>query len=311
MKTAFFGTPDFAVPSLEVLAAASTVVAVYCQPDKPAGRGMQLRPPPVKRRALELGLPVQQPRSVKKAEFVDGFRSLGVELAVVAAYGRILPRPLLEAAPLGFVNVHASLLPRLRGAAPIHRAVLDGEPRSGVAIMQVTEGLDEGPVFLDAAVALDAATTAGSLHDRLATLGAELLSRFLAEVARRGALPPATPQDHARATHAGKLDPAEFPVDWTRPAPEVDRRIRGLSPFPGAYTSFRGERLGLVLSRLAEGSGAPGTVLGLEADGPRVACGSGAVVLTRVKPAGKRELEARAWWNGARLAPGERLGQGG
>jgi methionyl-tRNA formyltransferase len=308
MRTAFMGTPDFAVASLDALAERTEVVAVVCQPDKPAGRGMKLRPPPVKRRAEELGLPVLQPRRARARSFREEFRALAPELVVVAAYGKILPGDLLEEVPRGFVNVHASLLPRLRGAAPIHAAVLRGEEASGVSIMRLTEGMDEGPVYLDRRVELAPDETAGSLHDRLAIEGAEALGEFLDRVLAGEELAPAE-QDHDAATYAHKLDPAEFEVDWSLPAIEVERRIRGLSPFPGSYTFQEGgKRLGLLMAGPAEGGGEPGTIVALGKRGPVVACGEGAVEVTRVKPAGKRTMDAGDWLRGARLEEGARLG---
>lgn len=307
MRTTFFGTPDFAVPMLEVLAAKTEVVAVVCQPDAVSGRGQKLRPPPVKKRALELDLEVLQPKSVRKRVFREDLAAREPELAVVAAYGKILPPKLLALCPRGWVNVHASLLPRLRGAAPIHRAVLLGEEVSGVAIMKVTEGLDEGPVFLDVEIPLGPEVTAGELHDQVMDAGAKLLGEYLDRVLA-GDPPAPVEQDHAKATYADKIEKSEGHVDWGREAAVVDRQIRGLSPWPGAYTELAGARLGLVRSRRTEGEGAPGEVLRLEAEGPVVACGEGAVLLTEVKPAGKRAMAAADWVRGARLEPGVRLG---
>lgn len=307
MRTAFMGTPDFAVPSLEALAARTEVVAVVCQPDRPAGRGLKLRPPPVKRRALELELPVLQPRRVRSQRFRAELCEQSPELVVVAAYGKILPGDMLTGVPRGFVNVHASLLPRLRGAAPIHAAVLRGEAASGVSIMRLTEGMDEGPVYLERRVELAPDETAGTLHDRLAPLGAAALGEFLDRVLA-GDDPVPSEQDHAAASYAHKLDPASFEVDWTQAADEVERRIRGLSPFPGAYTHQGSKRLGLLMAAPAQGEGEPGTLLALTGRGPVIACGEGAVEVTRVKPAGKRAMDAGAWLRGARLQEGARLG---
>ncbi len=307
LKTAFFGTPDFAVPMLDELAARTRVVMAVCQPDRPAGRGQRPRPPPVKARAAELGIPVLQPRRMKDPEFRAAFRAAAPELAVVAAYGRILPGDLLVEPRFGFVNVHASRLPRLRGAAPIHRAVLLGEASTGISIMQVTEGLDEGPVYLDGGFDLPPGITAGELHDRLAALGRRLLGEFLLELESRGGLPEAVPQDDAGATYAEKIGSEETAVRWEDDGAAVDRQVRGLSPWPGAWTSFRGERLGLVRSVGAEGSGLPGEILAVDRDGLVVACGRGAVRITEVKPAGKRAMGAADWSRGARIVPGERL----
>jgi methionyl-tRNA formyltransferase len=312
MRTIFMGTPDFAVASLDALHQRSEVVAVVCQPDKPAGRGMKLRPPAVKRRALELGLEVLQPRRVRAPSFRRRFAELAPELVVVAAYGKILPGDLLREVPRGFINVHASLLPRLRGAAPIHRAILGGDSRSGVAIMLLTEGMDEGPVYLTRATPLAPDETAGSLHDRLAELGSEALGEFLDRVLAGEKLTPEE-QDHARATYAGKLEAEEFEVRWERDAEVVDRQIRGLSPFPSSFTFLAGKRLVLLASELVDNlevPGPPGTLIRQDKTGPVIACGQGGVRVTRVKPSGKRAMAAGDWLRGARLEPGVCFGPG-
>jgi methionyl-tRNA formyltransferase len=304
MRLIFMGTPDFAVPALDALVAAGhEVAAVYTQPPRPAGRGQAERPSPVQLRAEALGLPVRCPRTLKAPEAQADFAALEADAAVVVAYGLILPKPVLEAPRLGCLNIHASLLPRWRGAAPIHRAVMAGDAETGVCIMRMEEGLDTGPVYLRAAVPIGPQDTTGALHDRLAALGARLVVEALA---RLPGLSP-EPQPEAGATYAAKIDKAEARVDWTRPAPEVDRLIRGLSPFPGAWTTIAGERVKLLASCRAEGQGAPGEVL----DGAlTVACGTGAVRLLRLQRAGRGAQEAAEFLRGFDVPAGTRLGDG-
>ncbi|MDD9717313.1 methionyl-tRNA formyltransferase [Dinoroseobacter sp. PD6] len=285
MRLVFMGTPAFSVPVLDALVAAGhEVAAVYCQPPRPAGRGKKPRPSPVQARAEALGLPVRHPVSLKGDEAQADFAALGAEIAVVVAYGLILPQAVLDAPEHGCWNIHASLLPRWRGAAPIHRAILAGDAETGVCIMQMEAGLDTGPVLLREAVAIGAEETTGGLHDRLSALGARLIVEALA---RRAELVP-EPQPEVGVTYAAKIDKAEARVDWTRPAVEVDRLIRGLSPVPGAWCEIAGERVKLLGSRLAEGSGAAGQVL----EGFTVACGAGAVEITRAQRAGRKAADA-------------------
>ncbi|WP_050928637.1 methionyl-tRNA formyltransferase [Aestuariivita boseongensis] len=281
MRIVFMGTPDFSVPVLEALVAAGHEIAcVYCQPPRPAGRGKKDRPTPVHQRAEALGLPVRHPTSLKPAEEQAAFAALGAEVAVVVAYGLLLPRAILDAPARGCLNIHASLLPRWRGAAPIHRAIMAGDERTGVCIMQMEEGLDTGPVLLRSETSIGAEETTADLHHRLSQMGAALIVQALA---RLDDLTP-EPQPEEGVTYAHKIDKAEARVDWTQPAVDVDRQIRGLSPFPGAWTLLDGERIKLLASRLADGSGQPGEVLD---DGLRVACGSGAIELLRLQRAGK------------------------
>ncbi|NHB76196.1 methionyl-tRNA formyltransferase [Rhodobacter calidifons] len=283
MKVVFMGTPEFSVPVLEALHARHRIVAVYCQPPRPAGRGKADRPSPVQTRAEALGLTVRHPVSLRSEEAQRDFAALDADVAVVVAYGLILPQPVLDAPRLGCLNIHASLLPRWRGAAPIHRAIMAGDRETGVCIMQMEAGLDTGPVLLREAVEIGAEETTAELHDRLSALGARLIVQAL------DSLPlPATPQPEEGVTYAAKIDKAEARVDWTRPAVEVDRLIRGLSPFPGAWTEVNGERVKLLRSRLAEGQGAPGQVLG----GFTVACGEGAVEVLEAQREGKRPMPA-------------------
>lgn len=283
MKVVFMGTPEFSVPVLEALHARHEIVAVYCQPPRPAGRGKADRPSPVQARAEALGLPVRHPVSLRNPEAVADFAALGADVAVVVAYGLILPQAVLDAPRLGCLNIHASLLPRWRGAAPIHRAIMAGHRETGVCIMQMEAGLDTGPVLLREAVEIGAEETTAELHDRLSALGA----RLIVEALERLPLP-AVPQPDEGVTYAAKIDKAEARVDWTRPAVEVDRLIRGLSPFPGAWVEVNGERVKLLRSRLAKGQGAPGQVL----HGFTVACGEGAVEVLEAQREGKRPIAA-------------------
>ena len=298
MRVVFMGTPEFSVPVLEALAARHQIAAVYCQPPRPAGRGKQPRPSPVQVRAEALGLEVRHPASLRTPEAQSAFADLQAEVAVVVAYGLILPQAVLDAPRAGCLNIHASLLPRWRGAAPIHRAVLSGDAETGICIMQMEAGLDTGPVLLRQATPIGAEDTTQDLHDRLSAIGARLILTALDR------LPDLTPQPQPAEgiTYASKIDKAEARIDWTAPAEQVDRQIRGLSPFPGAWCEMAGERVKLLRSRLAAGNGAPGQVLG----GLPIACGSGAVEVTLAQREGKRPMTPADFLNGITL-PG-RLG---
>ena len=303
MRVVFMGTPDFAVPALTAVAAAHAVACVYTQPPRPAGRGQAERRSPVHAQAEALGLPVRTPARLRAAEDQAAFAALGADVAVVVAYGLILPQAVLNAPRLGCLNIHASLLPRWRGAAPIHRAVMAGDAETGVCIMQMEAGLDTGPVLLREATPIGPEETTGDLHDRLAAMGARLI------VAALDRLPDlrAETQPEAGVTYAAKIDKAEARVDWTRPAPEVDRQIRGLSPHPGAWCHVGGERVKLLRSRVAPGQeapgqGAPGQVLG----GFTIACGTGAVEVTEAQREGRRPMPAGEVLRGLALPP--RLG---
>ncbi|MCE8525095.1 methionyl-tRNA formyltransferase [Ruegeria pomeroyi] len=301
MRVVFMGTPDFSVPVLEALVGAGhEIAAVYCQPPRPAGRGKKDRPTPVHARALDLGLEVRHPISLKGAEAQADFAALGADVAVVVAYGLILPQAVLDAPRQGCLNIHASLLPRWRGAAPIHRAIMAGDDQTGICIMQMEAGLDTGPVLLRATTPIGAEETTGALHDRLSAMGADLIVEALAHLPELTA----EPQSDDGVTYAAKIDKAEARVDWTRPAVEIDRQIRGLSPFPGAWTEIAGERVKLLASRLAEGQGAPGAVLD---DALTVACGTGAVSLTRLQRAGKGAQDADIFLRGWPVPKGTRL----
>ncbi len=307
MRIAFFGTPDFAVPTLtEIVGQGHEVAAVYTQPPRAAGRGMAERKSPVHAVAERFALPVFTPTRLKPEDEAERFRALGVDVGVVAAYGRILPKSFLDAPPDGFVNLHGSLLPRWRGAAPVARAIMAGDTETGVMVMRMEEGLDTGPVAMSERIAIGADATAGEIGDTLAALGADLMVRALAALAR-GALA-FTPQPEAGVTYASKLDNAETRIDWSRPEQQVHNHIRGLSPFPGAWCQAdfgKGpERVKVLRSTLAVGAGAPGTVLD---DQLTIACASGAVRLTQVQRAGKGAVTASEFLRGLH-APLVRLG---
>ncbi|WP_136685187.1 methionyl-tRNA formyltransferase [Falsirhodobacter xinxiangensis] len=296
MRVVFMGTPDFSVPVLNALAAEHEVVCAYSQPPRPAGRGKKDRPSPVQARAEALGIPVRHPVSLKGGEAQAEFAALGADVAVVVAYGLILPQAVLDAPRLGCLNIHASLLPRWRGAAPIHRAILSGDADTGICIMQMEAGLDTGPVRLARATAIGAEETTGELHDRLSTMGAAMILEALAT------MPPPLTQPEDGVTYAAKIDKAEARIDWTQPAEVVDRQIRGLSPFPGAWCMAGGERLKLLGSRVVSGHGASGQVL----DGLTIACGTGAVEVTLAQREGKRPMPPEELLRGIVLP--ERLG---
>jgi methionyl-tRNA formyltransferase len=308
MRIAFLGTPEFAVASLAALAEAGhEIAAVYSQPPARRGRGQTLTPSPVHAHAEQLGFMVRTPASMRDPAEIDAFAVLGLDAAVVVAFGQILPLQVLEAPRLGAFNLHGSLLPRWRGAAPIQRAIMAGDKVTGVQVMRMTEGLDEGPVLLSETVRIDALETAGSLFQRLAPIGAALLVRALGGL-QRGELAE-TPQAEEGATYAKKIRPKEARIDWRKPAAEVDRKIRGLSPFPGAWCVATGERgpmrVKLLLSREEEGDGAPGQVLD---DGLLIACGDGAVRLLRAQREGRAAQDADAFLRGFPLPAGARLG---
>jgi methionyl-tRNA formyltransferase len=287
MRIAFMGTPDFAARLLtEVAAAGHDIAAVYTQPQKPRGRGQSVRPTPVQTEAERLGLTVRSPKSMRDPDEIAAFAALDLDAAVVVAYGQILKAGVLEAPRLGCFNVHASLLPRWRGAAPIQRAIMAGDAVTGVQVMRMSEGLDEGAVLATAAVAIAPDDTAGTLHDKLMQAAAVLLPATLADIAAGRAVE--TPQSDAGLTYAKKITPAEARIDWSRPAIEVDRMIRGLSPFPGAWFELatpKGPlRVKALLSRPGLGHGAPGEALD---DHLLIACGDGAVRLLRLQREGK------------------------
>ncbi len=294
LRLAFMGTPDFAVPSLRALIDAGHEVAcVYSQPPRPAGRGQQLQRSPVQTLAESHGLPVRTPKSLRTAEAQAEFAALGLDIAVVAAYGLILPVPVLEAPRLGCVNVHGSLLPRWRGAAPIHRALLAGDSETGITIMGMEAGLDTGPMLLKGRVPITATSTATELHDALAAMGARLIVEALEGVAA-GRLT-AAPQPAEGVTYAAKLEREEGRLDWSRPAAELTRRIRALNPWPGVWFENGGERIKVLAAELGDGAGAPGSLLG---DDFTVACGEGALRLTRVQRQGRGVVDGAAFLRG-------------
>jgi methionyl-tRNA formyltransferase len=309
MRVVFLGSGSFAIPSLEALQAAGhEVVAVVTQPDREKGRGRELAPPPVKPVALARGLAVVQPVRIKAAEALETLRAFRPDVQVVVAYGQILPRAVIDLAPLGTVNVHGSLLPRYRGAAPVQWAILNGEAETGVSTMLIDEGMDTGPILLARATPIGKDESAPSLEGRLAGMGAELLVETLAGL-EQGTLRP-TPQDDTLASYARIIRKEDGRLDWTQPAPALARRVRALQPWPGTFTTFGGRQL-KVLSALAEGpvGGEPGTIVEAGPDGLGVACGDGRRLrLVEVQPESRRPMAAAAFVAGARIEPGARLG---
>ncbi|MBL6080162.1 methionyl-tRNA formyltransferase [Belnapia sp. T18] len=301
MRLAFMGSPDFAVPALRALhGAGHEIAAVYCQPPRPAGRGQKEQPCPVHRAALELGLPVRTPARLRKDEAEHAaFAALGLEAAVVAAYGLILPRTMLEAPRRGCLNIHASLLPRWRGAAPIQAAILAGDAESGITIMQMEEGLDTGPMLLKGTVPIGPRTTTPELHDALSAMGARLALEALDRS------PPTLPQSAEGATYAPKLSKADAPLDWTLSAAALDRRVRALNPWPGTVFTLAGETIRVLAAEPTEGAGPPGTVLN---EAALIACGEGALRLLRLQRPGRGPLPARDFLRGFPLPPGAVLG---
>jgi methionyl-tRNA formyltransferase len=307
MRVVFMGTPDFAVPTLAGIAGEGhEVAAVYTRAPAAAGRGMALRPSPVQRTAERFGISVLTPGTLRSDEAVATFRSHGADVAVVVAYGMILPKDILEIPACGCLNLHASLLPRWRGAAPIQRAVMAGDPETGVAVMRMEEGLDTGPVAMAERVPIGPDMTAGELHDRLAPLGADLMARALAALSRDALR--FTPQPEEGVTYARKIANEEARIDWSRPAQAVHDQVRALSPFPGAFFTVdlgRGEeRVKVLRTALADGAGEPGTLL--DPSGT-VACGDGAVQLVQVQRAGRVLASGAEFLRGARIRPGARL----
>lgn len=313
MRIAFLGSGSFAIPSFEELVdAGHDVAALVTQPDRERGRGLSLAPPPLKPVAERHGIPVFQPRRVREPEAQDWLRRLGHELQVIVAYGQIIPRAVIDIAPRGTVNVHASLLPKLRGAAPIQWAIANGETETGVTTMLIDEGLDTGPLLLSRATPIGAEETAAELEPRLARLGAELLLETIHGLAD-GSLRP-TPQDHSRATHAPLLKKGDGRIDWSRPAVETARRARAFHPWPGASTTYEGRlvkvrRVQVAPSGLEHHEAAPGTILRVGPDGLLVACGEGSRLLViEVQPESRRPMASSAFAAGARLRAGARLG---
>ena len=308
MRLAFLGTPDFAVAALAAIVEAGHEVAcVYSQPPAPRGRGQALKPSPVQAFAEGRGLPVRTPASMRDPAEIEAFRALRLDAAVVVAFGQILPREVLEAPRLGAFNVHASLLPRWRGAAPIQRAIMAGDKVTGVQVMRMTEGLDEGPVLAEATVRIDALETAGTLHDRLAAAGAALIVRALADIEAGRAVE--TPQASEGVTYAKKINPKFARLDWGKPGPVLDRKIRGLSPFPGAWFELPTDkgpvRVKALLSAFEDEPGEPGVTLD---DRLLVGTGEGAVRLLRVQREGRGPQDAEAFLRGTPVPAGTKLG---
>jgi methionyl-tRNA formyltransferase len=300
MRLIFMGTPDFAVPTLiELAARGHEIVAVYTRAAKPAGRGMDLQPTPVEREAQRLGLAIHTPKTLKDDAAAEIFGAHSADIAVVVAYGLILPKSILEAPRLGCFNVHASLLPRWRGAAPINRSIMAGDSETGVTIMKMDEGLDTGAMAMAERVPIGVDMTAGELHDALKQVGADLIARALA-ASERGSLT-LTPQPSTGVTYAEKISKGETRIDWAQPSKAVHDHIRGLSPFPGAWFELDGVRVKVLRSTEAEGSGKPGMAL----DGHlTVACGSGSVRLTLVQRAGKQPMNADEFLRGTPVKGG-------
>jgi methionyl-tRNA formyltransferase len=321
LRLVYAGTPEFAVPALAALAAAHSVVAVYTQPDRPAGRGRALAPSPVKQRALELGLAVEQPVTLKSPEAAATLAAYAPDAMVVAAYGLLLPQAVLDVPRLGCINIHASTLPRWRGAAPIQRAILAGDATTGVCIMRMEAGLDTGPVYRHESLAIGPRETAGQLHDRLAALGTRLVVETMAALERGTAH--AAPQPADGVTYAHKLDKREAAIDWHRPAVEIERAVRAFVPWPIAETRLDGEQLRVHEAIVVAGSdragsddedadAAPGTIVAASADGVDVATGAGRLRLLRVQLAGRKAVTAREFLNAAARAAtlvGTRLGE--
>ena len=300
MKLLFAGTPEFAAQSLSaILAAGHQVELVLTQPDRPSGRGMTLRPSPVKALALASGIEVFQPLTLKDPAAQERLRAVDAEVMVVAAYGLILPQAVLDLPRYGCLNIHASLLPRWRGAAPIQRAILAGDTETGVCIMQMEAGLDTGPVLLSDRLPLASDETAGSLHDKLADLGARLIVNALEKIPF-----PAVPQSDTGITYAAKIEKAEAMLDWRLPAAEIERKVRAFNPFPGAATVLEGVPVKIWRAVAVPGGAAPGTVLAADRHGIVVACGDGALCLGELQKAGGKRLSAAQFLSGNALSPG-------
>jgi methionyl-tRNA formyltransferase len=308
-RAIFFGTPEFAVPSLEALADIADVTAVVCQPDRPVGRGLELTAPPVKQCAAAKGITVVQPEKVKTPEFAQWVRDQNADVALVVAYGRILPKAVLDAPRTGCVNVHASLLPKLRGAAPIAWAIVRGERRTGITLMKMDEGMDTGPMIEQLAVDITDSETAGELGKRIADLGALAVRRTLPKwVNGECAI---TPQDHASATMAPLLKKEDGRIDWSKSAREVHDRVRGMSPWPMAQTALSGKRIVLHETKIQNdepAKAAPGTVVFADKSHVLVQAGRGTVELLRIQLEGKKPIRATDWLSGRGVKEGDVLG---
>jgi methionyl-tRNA formyltransferase len=308
MRAIFFGTPDIAVPSLRALVDVAQVAAVVCQPDRPAGRGLKLHPPAVKVIATELGIPVLQPTKIRTPDFLAWLDEQRADVAVVLAYGRILPGPVLATPARGCLNLHASILPRYRGAAPIQWAIARGETETGVSLMQMDEGLDTGPVFGVRRLSIGEDETAGELAVRLGTLAADITREDVPRAAR-GELT-AVPQDDAAATSAPPLEKEQGRIDWGRPAFDVHNHVRAMTPWPSAFTTSGGKLLKVLATRHStlKSADPPGTIVAADSSGVLVACGEGVLELVRAQLEGRKPLEARELVAGRTLVGGARLG---
>jgi methionyl-tRNA formyltransferase len=308
MRAIFFGTPDIAVPALRALARSAELAAVVCQPDRPSGRGLHLHAPAVKVAAQELGIPVVQPVKIRTPDFEAWVREQAADVAVVLAYGRILPSPILAAPRQGCMNLHASILPKLRGAAPINWAIVRGDSETGVSLMQMDEGLDTGPVYAVRRISIGADETAGELSLRLGELAAESVREDLPRAVSRALQ--AIPQDAKEATLAPLLEKKDGAIDWTKPAQQVHDHVRGMTPWPGAFTHLSGKLLKVLATRRTSFSthDAPGTIVVADADAVLVACGGGALQIVRGQVEGRKPLDARDLVAGRTFTAGARFG---
>jgi len=307
IRTVFMGTPEFALATLQgLLDFGLDLRAVYTQPDRPKGRGNQLTPPPVKELALKHGISVHQPLKLRDPAVVEELRAIAPDLIVVVAYGQILPKSVLEIPQYGCINVHASLLPRYRGAAPINKAIIDGETETGVTTMYMDVGLDTGDMLIKRVTPIGPLETAGEVHDRLALLGREAMEETLRRLCA-GTLT-AEKQEDALSNYAPMLKKEDGLIDWERTAAQIHNQVRGLDPWPGAYTQLRGEVLKIARTAPEAGSGAPGTVLAADAAGVRIACGEGVLRVGELQLPGKKRLAAGDFLRGCPLSPGTRLG---
>ncbi|MEZ5932268.1 MAG: methionyl-tRNA formyltransferase [Alphaproteobacteria bacterium] len=306
LRLVYMGTADFAVPALRALARSRhEILAVYTQPARPAGRGMQARPSPIERAAAELGLPIRTPVTLREISEQEALAALDVDLAVVAAYGLLLPQAILDIPRLGCINLHGSCLPRWRGAAPIQRAIMAGDEETGITIIQMEAGLDTGPMLAMERVAITPETTASTLHDRLAALAAEMIVPMVDRLAEGPVI--GTPQPEQGSTYARKIEKEEGRIDWGQPADVIDRKLRALNPWPGCFTLFGGQRLRLLAGEVQSGASAgsaAGTVLD---DALRVACGDGVLRITRLQKAGGKPMDAEAFLRGQPVPAGTRF----
>jgi methionyl-tRNA formyltransferase len=305
LRTVFMGTPDFALHTLQgLIDAGCNMVGVYTQPDRPKGRGKQLAAPPVKELALQYEIPVLQPHKLREPDAVAELEALRPDLIVVVAYGQILPKSVLDIPAHGCINVHASLLPKYRGAAPINKAIVDGETETGITTMYMDVGLDTGDMLVKKTLAIGPNETAGELHDRLAILGRETMEETLQQLCA-GTLQREVQNDEL-STYASMMKKEDGRIDWSRTAQEVHNQVRGLDPWPGAYTTLNGELLKLAgTSPETEGDGTPGSVMGADQSGVRIACGDGSLLINELQLAGRKRLKAGDFLRGCALAPGD------